>query len=472
MRNITGTVLVEIGFPSNEAFGKALKVLKKNAKRKGLEALLEEVKLVLENPSDFIENQLWSDVANELITIEARKAFLIPLREDELPFAVYGEAHIEQGAFNQMKTAMRLPVTAFGALMPDAHQGYGLPIGGVLATKNTIIPYGVGVDIGCRMCLSIYDIPGDFYFGNEAQLKRELIAYSKFGAGVGWTKGQKADHEILAREEFNQIPMLKTLMDKAHTQLGTSGGGNHFVEFGLLEILQEDESINIQKGTYLALLTHSGSRGLGATVAGHYTKVAKENCVLPDEARNLAYLDLDSDNGKEYWAAMNLAGDYASACHHVIHDRITTAIGATCLKRVENHHNFAWKEVHFGEEYIVHRKGATPAAQGVLGIIPGSMTAPGFLVKGKGKPDSLASASHGAGRQMSRSQAFKTVNREDLKEVLKTHGVTLIGAGLDEAPMAYKNIEDVMRSQEDLVDVIARFTPKMVRMAEDGSRED
>ena len=472
MRNITGSLLVDIGFPSNEAFGKALKILKKNAKRKGLETLLEEVKSVLKDPGQFTDHELWSDVANELITIEARKVFMIPLKEDELPFAVYGEAQIEQGAFDQMKTAMRLPVTAFGALMPDAHQGYGLPIGGVLATKNTIIPYGVGVDIGCRMCLSIYDIPGDFYFRNEAPLKRELIAHSRFGAGAAWTRGMKADHEVLERDEFNQIPMLKTLMDKAHTQLGTSGGGNHFVEFGLLEVLQEDESINIPKGTYLALLTHSGSRGLGATIAGHYTKVAKENCVLPDEARNLAYLDLDSDNGKEYWAAMNLAGDYASACHHVIHDRITAAIGATCLKRVENHHNFAWKEIHFGEEYIVHRKGATPAAEGVLGIIPGSMTAPGFLVKGKGKPESLASASHGAGRQMSRSQAFKTVKREELKETLKAHGVTLIGAGLDEAPMAYKNIEDVMRSQEDLVDVLARFTPKMVRMAEDGSRED
>ncbi len=472
MRNITGAVLVEIGFPSNEAFGKALKVVKKNAKKIGLETLLEEVKLVLSSPADFLENTLWSDVATELMAIEARKKFMIPLKEEALPFAVYGEAHIEQGAFDQMKTAMRLPVTAFGALMPDAHQGYGLPIGGVLATKDAIIPYGVGVDIGCRMCLSIYDIPGDFYFGNEAALKRELIAYSRFGAGAGWTKGMKADHDVLQRDEFNQIPLLKSLMDKAHSQLGTSGGGNHFVEFGLMEVIQEDESINIPKGTYLALLTHSGSRGFGATIAGHYTKVAKETCVLPDEARNLAYLDLNSDNGNEYWSAMNLAGDYASACHHVIHDRITKAIGATCLTRVENHHNFAWKEVHFGEEYIVHRKGATPAAEGVLGIIPGSMTAPGFLVKGKGKPEALASASHGAGRQMSRTQAFKTVKRDDLKETLKAHGVTLIGAGLDEAPMAYKNIEDVMKSQEELVEVLARFTPKMVRMAEDGSRED
>lgn len=469
---ITGSVLKEIGFPSNEAFGKALKVLRKQAPAKPLDELLNDVKQLLTAPAQYTQDAVWSEVAAALISIEANRSRVIPLKTDAGSFAVYGETHIEKGAFDQMETAMHLPVTAFGALMPDAHQGYGLPIGGVLATRDAIIPYGVGVDIGCRMCLSIYDIPGDFYFGNESKLKRELIAHSKFGAGAGWTASLKATHAVLERDEFNQIPLLKSLIDKAHSQLGTSGGGNHFVEFGLLEVLQEDESVGIPKGTYLALLTHSGSRGFGATIAGHYTKVAKETCVLPDVARNLAYLDMQSDNGKEYWAAMNLAGDYASACHEVIHDRITKAIGATCLKRVENHHNFAWKEVHFGEEFIVHRKGATPAAEGVLGIIPGSMTAPGYLVKGKGKPDSLASASHGAGRQMSRTQAIKTVSHEALRETLKSHGVTLIGAGLDEAPMAYKNIEDVMRSQQDLVEVLARFTPKMVRMADDGSRED
>jgi tRNA-splicing ligase RtcB len=169
---------------------------------------------------------------------------------------------------------------------------------------------------------------------------------------------------------------------------------------------------------------------------------------------------------------MNLAGDYASACHEVIHRKLTKAIGATVLAKVENHHNFAWKEILNGEEVIVHRKGATPAGKGVMGIIPGSMTAPGFLVRGKGEASAIHSASHGAGRQMSRTQAIKNVSKAELRNILQEVGVSLIGGGLDEAPMAYKDIHQVMASQQDLVEVVAKFSPKMVRMAEDGSRED
>jgi tRNA-splicing ligase RtcB len=170
--------------------------------------------------------------------------------------------------------------------------------------------------------------------------------------------------------------------------------------------------------------------------------------------------------------AMNLAGDYASACHEIIHNKMEKALGATILAKVENHHNFAWKEQHKGEDVIVHRKGATPAGKGVMGIIPGSMTAPGFLVRGKGETQAINSASHGAGRQMSRTSAIKNITKNEMKSILKDHNVTLIGAGLDEAPMAYKDIHQVMAAQTDLVDVVATFTPKMVRMADDGSRED
>ena len=265
---------------------------------------------------------------------------------------------------------------------------------------------------------------------------------------------------------------MKNLKDKAWSQLGSSGGGNHFVEFGIIEFEQDDVLLNIPKGKYVALLTHSGSRGMGATIAGQYTKMAKEVCKLPEVAKNLAYLDLNSQLGQEYWLAMNLAGDYASACHEIIHSKMQHALGAEVLTKVENHHNFAWKEIWNGEEVIVHRKGATPAAKGVMGIIPGSMTAPGFLVRGKGKENAINSASHGAGRQMSRTQAIKTITTNQMQTILKDQGVTLIGAGLDEAPMAYKDIHQVMAAQEDLVDVVAKFTPKMVRMADDGSRED
>ena len=169
----------------------------------------------------------------------------------------------------------------------------------------------------------------------------------------------------------------------------------------------------------------------------------------------------------EYWLAMNLAGDYASACHHTIHEKIAKAIGEKPLARVENHHNFAWKEMWEGKEVIVHRKGATPAGKDVLGIIPGSMTAPGFIVKGKGQGAALNSASHGAGRKMSRSKALANITHEALKKELKDHGVKLIGGGLDEAPFAYKDINEVMQSQTTLVDVFGKFYPVIVQM--DGS---
>ena len=396
----------------------------------------------------------------------------IQLNENPNAFSAYGLENIEEGAIKQMQVAMKLPVTVAGALMPDAHQGYGLPIGGVLATKNAIIPYGVGVDIGCRMALSVYDISEDFYYENEVKFKRELVAHTKFGAGHGFQGQYKSDHLVLDNQVFNENPFVKKLKDKAWSQLGSSGSGNHFVEFGIMEFAQEDKILGIPKGKYIALLTHSGSRGMGATIAGHYTNLAKANCKLPDIAKNLAYLDMNSELGQEYWMAMNLAGDYASACHEIIHDKIAKALGATVLTKVENHHNFAWKEIWNGEEVIVHRKGATPAAKGVMGIIPGSMTAPGFLVRGKGEENAINSASHGAGRQMSRTQAIKTITQNEMKSILQHHGVTLIGAGLDEAPMAYKDINLVMAAQKELVDVVAKFTPKMVRMADDGSRED
>lgn len=471
--NITGEDLKAIGYPEGKAIGKALRVIDKLFDGASLELVMTKLKQVLENPKGFTEHTTLQSVANALIEhANSLSDDLISLNETGKPYKIFGADHIEEGAINQMEVAMKLPVTVAGALMPDAHQGYGLPIGGVLATHNAVIPYGVGVDIGCRMALSVYDIPESHFLENEPKYKRELIAWTKFGAGAGWHGKFRAEHVVLDNSTFNMTPFVKNLHNKAYEQLGSSGGGNHFVEFGIIEFEKDDSKLNIKKGKYLALLTHSGSRGFGATIAGHYTKIAKEVCKLPKEAANLAYLDMNSAEGQEYWLAMNLAGDYASACHEVIHDRITRAIGGNVLAKVENHHNFAWKETWNGEEVIVHRKGATPASEDVMGIIPGSMTAPGFLVRGKGEADAINSASHGAGRQMSRSQAIKNITKNDMQKMLKDHGVTLIGAGLDEAPMAYKNIETVMASQKDLVDVVAKFTPKLVRMADDGSRED
>jgi tRNA-splicing ligase RtcB len=472
-QNITGADLKAIGFPEGKSFGTALHILGKHYKSFKKEDALNLMSRLIKSPVDFLDDASLSELAAELIASQLPvEENITSLKEATEAYAVYGKDHIEEGAITQMNIAMRLPVTVAGALMPDAHQGYGLPIGGVLATNNAVIPYGVGVDIGCRMCLSIYDIQDSFYSANENQLKRELIAHTRFGAGVGWQGKQKADHDVLNSDLFNITPFVKNLYDKAASQLGTSGGGNHFVEWGIIEVFAEDKKMGLPPGKFIALLSHSGSRGFGATIAGYYTKLAKELCKLPQEAKNLAYLSLDSAEGQEYWSAMNLAGNYASACHEVIHNRITNAIGGDLIARVENHHNFAWKEMHEGNEVIVHRKGATPASKDVLGIIPGSMTAPGFLVRGKGEPLSINSASHGAGRQMSRTQAIKNISRNEMQAILKDHGVTLIGAGLDEAPMAYKDITKVMSAQNELVDVLAKFTPKMVRMADDGSRED
>ncbi|HUQ97338.1 MAG TPA: RtcB family protein, partial [Chitinophagaceae bacterium] len=245
------------------------------------------------------------------------------------------------------------------------------------------------------------------------------------------------------------------------------GSGNHFVEFGVVDIKEWDAVLNIPAGTYVGLLSHSGSRAIGANVANHFTRIAKEKRKLQPSAVNLAWLKLDEDAGTQYWLAMNLAGDYAAACHHVIHDKIKKALGREPLKRVENHHNFAWKETHNGKDVIVHRKGATPAGNDVLGIIPGSMTAPGFIVKGRGDEQSLHSASHGAGRKLSRTAAMKEITQSSLQEALQRHGVTLMGGGLDEAPLAYKDIYCVMKAQNQLVDTVGLFHPKIVKM--DGS---
>lgn len=469
---INGNDLMVLGYKEGPILGLALNI---NKKRTGFakEEMLTHYKNIMETPETYLAHTIFGKLATAIIeeAVNPEQEY-IALKENPEAYAVYGAEHIEQGARTQMETAMKLPVTVAGALMPDAHQGYGLPIGGVLATKDAIIPYGVGVDIGCRMALTVFDIPESHFFVNEDKYKRELIAHTKFGAGHGFHGQYKSDHAVLENPVFNMTPFIKQLHDKAYSQLGSSGGGNHFVEWGIIEFAERDKLLNINAGKYLALLTHSGSRGFGASIAGHYTKLAKELCRLPHEASNLAYLDMNSDAGQEYWLAMNLAGDYASACHEVIHNKLVAAVGGQVLAKVENHHNFAWKETWNGEEVIVHRKGATPAGKGVMGIIPGSMTAPGFLVRGKGEEAAINSASHGAGRQMSRTKAIQNISKAEMKAILKAHEVTLIGAGLDEAPMAYKDIDMVMASQRELVDTVARFSPKIVRMADDGSRED
>ena len=463
-RKLSGKDLRKLGFPEGRAIGEAIKAMDEHYKGKSILHKKAILKKVVENPGLYLKHEAWGPVAMALI-IKTEHNETLALREKRIPYHIYGADGIEQGAINQMEIAMKLPVTKYGALMPDAHQGYGLPIGGVLATENAVIPYGVGVDIGCRMCMTMYDIPPAFVHQNTEALKDMLMENTKFGQAV--FKRPK-DHEVLDRGLFNEINILKSLKDTAWKQIGSSGGGNHFVEFGITEIHSEINEFNLPVGKYLSVLSHSGSRGLGANIARHYTKLAMDMTKLPGEAKHLAWLDLDTEAGQEYWQAMNLAGDYASACHHQIHDRLAAALGEQPLALIENHHNFAWKERDAdGNEIIVHRKGATPAGEGVLGIIPGSMTSPGFIVKGKGNVDSINSASHGAGRVLSRTKAKQTLSKKEVKKHIKKAGVTLIGSGLDEAPQVYKNIHEVMAKQTDLIDVLGTFEPKVVRMCGD-----
>lgn len=375
---------------------------------------------------------------------------------------------IDAAAIDQMEHAARLPVAVAGALMPDAHVGYGLPIGGVLATRGAVIPYAVGVDIACRMKLSIVDAPAGWLDEREDVLRKAIESETRFGVGAEFKV--RREHGVMD-EDWSVTALTAGLKDKAWRQLGTSGSGNHFVEFGLVTL--ERDELGLAAGRYLALLSHSGSRGAGAAVCAHYSKIARAmHPELPREQQHLAWLPLDSEPGQEYWRAMELMGRYASANHALIHRHVCARLGVRVVAGIENHHNFAWLEEHGGEQVVVHRKGATPAGRGVLGVIPGSMAAPGFVVRGRGVDASLHSCAHGAGRAMSRTAAEKNLHWCDVKQILRDQHVRLISAGLDEAPMAYKNIHDVMAAQADLVDVIARFDPRLVKMAPAGERPE
>ena len=459
---IQGKEIREIGYPEGPVISIAMHVMEKNLKHHKKEVVIEILKKVSDAPEEYINDEVLSAIAKALLPKPSAEGAEISLNQHGIQFNVFGAEHIEQGALNQMYQAAKLPVAIAGALMPDAHHGYGLPIGGVLAVENAVIPYGVGVDIGCRMCLSVFDIDPAVLVQKESYFSRELNEATLFGGGRQFDRSTA--HEILDNNLFNDISMLKPLQARAARQLGSSGSGNHFVEFGIVEIEELDEVLNIVPGKYLGLLSHSGSRALGAAIANHYTKIAKQKRRLPGEANNLAWLSLDEQEGIEYWLAMNLAGEYASACHHVIHAKIAGQLGRKPIKMVENHHNFAWKENFDGKDVIVHRKGATPAGKNLLGVIPGSMTAPGFIVKGKGETASLHSASHGAGRRLSRTAALGSISANALQNELRKHAVKLIGGGLDEAPFAYKDIQVVMKSQQALVDIVGRFIPKIVKM--------
>lgn len=459
---LRGNELKRIGYTDSRAITMAIQLVSKHFSRENKMEILEILEKVNLTPADFLSDPVWGELAG-LLTEKPVKTKKKPIRNpSSLEFKVYGAENIDPEAIRQMELAMKLPISVKGALMPDAHLGYGLPIGGVLATYNAVIPYGVGMDIGCRMCLSVFPAPPKKIDEDRERIKEILLSETRFGRAEF---SDERDHEILERKEFREIKFLKSLHSNFAAQLGTSGHGNHFVDVGYVSIPAFSDLIGLQPGEYFAILSHSGSRNFGAQVCQYYTEVAQNKLQLTGEAGKLAWLDLDSQEGQEYWAAMQLAGDYSHANHRIIHRRLAKALGEEPLTIIENHHNFAWKEkLDTGEELIIHRKGATPARIGDVGIIPGTMASPAFIVAGKGNEESLQSAAHGAGRLMSRNEARKSLSEKKMKEYLDKKGVELIGGEIDEAPFAYKNIHEVMESQKDLVEVLGEFHPKIVRM--------
>ncbi|MGH2443543.1 MAG: RtcB family protein [Chloroflexota bacterium] len=416
------------------------------------------------DPEVYLSHPVLGAIAREL-TVAAKYLPEKPvLHARPVPYQTWGAAQIDSGARAQMDNAMRLPVSAAGALMPDAHQGYGLPIGGVLATEGCVIPYAIGVDIACRMRLSIYDAAPEKLDEFRTEYRESILGNTHFGAGVE----SPADvvHQVLDDPAWKETPLLRSLHSTAIRQIGTSGSGNHFCEWGSITIAERDDVLGLNPGKYIALLTHSGSRGVGFKIANAFSKIAGALHPLLDESvKHLAWLPLEHEEGAKYWLSMELAGRFASANHQVIHQRVAAALGLTELTHVENHHNFGWRKVVEGREVIVHRKGATPAERDVLGVIPGSMADPGYVVRGKGNAASLDSASHGAGRRMSRRASMRTIAVEDWQAYLQERGIELLGGGIDESPQSYKRIQDVIADQSDLVDTIGEFMPRIVRMA-------
>jgi tRNA-splicing ligase RtcB len=375
---------------------------------------------------------------------------------------------LEPNAMAQARNLANLPFTfKHVAIMPDAHCGYGMPIGGILATRGAIIPNAVGVDIGCGMCAvktSITEI-------DQASLKK-ILGSKNENRGiralvpVGFKHhDQRQDQALmpdLASLDKVKNSRVVQLYQAALTQLGTLGGGNHFIE--------------IQRGDdgHVWIMVHSGSRNIGLKVAQYYNQVAvrlneRWRSSIPQKWE-LAFLPADSIEGLDYLAEMQYCVDFALASRKLMIERVKEVVeevvgNVTFEPLINIAHNYAALENHFGEDVIVHRKGATRARAGEYGIIPGSQGSMSFIVVGKGNPESFSSCSHGAGRVMGRKQAQRTLNLEMEKKRLDDLGVIhgmRTKQDLDEAASAYKDINTVMANQDDLVKVTTALKPLAV----------
>lgn len=350
------------------------------------------------------------------------------------------------------------------ALMPDTHQGYGMPIGGILAAVNAVIPNAVGVDIGCGMVALKTSIPvGDI---STEKLKAVMGAMRK-AIPVGFAHHQHAQDDRYMPEYSGVLdadcPIVSQQYSKALKQVGTLGGGNHFIE--------------IQKGSdgFIWVMIHSGSRNLGKQVADAYNKVAKDLnekwCASVPLSWDLAFLPVDSSEGQSYLREMQYCLDFAYCNRYLMMQRVTAILWdmfsaeITFDEAINIHHNYAVIEHHFGKNVWIHRKGATSARENELGIIPGSQGSKSYIVKGKGSPESFMSCSHGAGRAMSRKKARETLNLADEIAHMESRGIIhgmRSAKELDEAASAYKDIDTVMREQQDLVDIVVELEPMAV----------
>jgi len=386
---------------------------------------------------------------------------------EKLPIKMWLE-EIEEGAMEQIKHLANLPF-AFKhiAIMPDSHQGFGMVIGGVCATKDVICPNMVGVDIGCGMCA----VKTNLTEINTETLKiimGEIRKYIPIGFNKHNTTQNSSLMPYILNPEYHPsgtlsktCPIVAREFGNALLSIGTLGGGNHFIE--------------IQKGSdgHIWIMIHSGSRNLGKQVADHYNKLAiklneKWHSSIPKEWE-LAFLPINSEEGQAYLKEMQYCVDFAFANRKLMMSRVIN-----CFKEIlksENFkelefiniaHNYASLEHHFGKEVWIHRKGATLATQDTIGIIPGSQGTKSYIVRGKGNIFSFNSCSHGAGRKMGRKEAERTLNLEEEVKKLNDQGILHSIRGtkeLDEAPGAYKNINTVMKNQEDLVDILVELTP-------------
>jgi len=357
---------------------------------------------------------------------------------------------IEEGALNQAKDLANLSFAwKWIAIMPDSHQGYGMPIGGVMATQGVIVPNAVGVDIGCGMIaskLSLNEI--------DTETIKEIMGQIRTSIPVGFNHN-KEPQDWDGFDYAPDIQIIQQELQSAKKQLGTLGGGNHFIE--------------IQKGDdgHIWLMIHSGSRNFGFKTAKEYHDKAKKLCErwlsdIPN--KDLSFLPMETPEGKEYYEAMNYCLRFAEASRSLMMSKslaiINKITGAEDAHTVNIHHNYAAFEHHYKNNVLIHRKGATKATVGLEGIIPGSMGTSSYIVEGLGNPESFMSCSHGAGRKMGRKQAKRELNLEQEQGKMKgiIHGLRNAG-DLDEAPGAYKDIDEVMENQKDLVKIKVKLTP-------------